>query len=246
MPLTHQYPNPPVAEAVCEILFVADPEWDVTSPGRFYPLIQQEYPAKPKQQAVIGAEVLPTESGGFRVTQLSKVMFSSGDAEHQLGIGPLGLSIHESPPYAGWDADMRPRIERVVRGYAAFDPARTVQRIGIRYINALPHCETIADARRFVRFVPEPVEGLPHRATNFLARAEFVYDDETRVIVAVGPGQREDVKKLVLDIDVVRMGLTLVLEPDLVLAIIDQSKAKLTEAFEALITPEAKEIFDAH
>ncbi len=245
--MTYQYRNPPVNEAVCEVVFEPTDEWDITLPTRLFLELREDYPARPQELAV-GPE-LPVVSVGGKNLKLrppvARVMLYSEGRNHQVGISSASLSFHAVPPYGGWDLEMLPRVKKVLSKYSELDGGRTVQRIGVRYINLLPDSETPDDARKFVRLVPESVDGLPQKTLTYLSRLECAYPDGGKLLVGVGPAASDEKKRLVLDIDVVKEGLNVPFNTDQLITAIIDSKAKLNSAFELLITDEARSLFDA-
>ena len=109
-----QYKNPPIEEAVCEIRFAAGAEWNLTFPSRFYERIKDQYPGKPRQQALMEAQLQAAprvENPMFQLRQESaKLLFPNADERRLVGIGPNVLSVHVLRPYTGWE-DFRSRIE---------------------------------------------------------------------------------------------------------------------------------------
>ena len=61
----HQYQNPPILEAVCEIGFApADDEWNISYPWLFYEKVKGIYAGAPKEQKLVRLEPPPTEVSG--------------------------------------------------------------------------------------------------------------------------------------------------------------------------------------
>ena len=56
-PVSRQYPNPPVIEAVCEFRLPPDSEWDLTVPGLVYEHIRDQVPTEGTERSVQGIEL---------------------------------------------------------------------------------------------------------------------------------------------------------------------------------------------
>ena len=123
-----QYPNPPITEAVVEILFLPREDWDWTIPGRLYDRLQPDYPGKRREQ--IKVEI----GGGGATSGIGRLLFSSADETRLVGIGPNVLSVHALAPYRGWN-ELRARFIAVLESYTTLTPPKAVARVSVRYIN---------------------------------------------------------------------------------------------------------------
>src|SRR5665647_242550 len=97
----HQYQNPPIVEAICEIGFApANDEWNISYPWLFYEKIKNIYTGTPKEQKLVRMESLPADSSGKDTSPLagfveqSKTQFSLADDTGLVAVGPNVLSAH--------------------------------------------------------------------------------------------------------------------------------------------------------
>ena len=116
----HIYRNDPIEEALCELRFESDKEWNLTFPGRFYEQIKDVYDGKPRQQNLMEAgfqtETQPEGTALQLKGSFAKVQFPTQDDKKLVAIGPDVLSIHVLAPYPNWE-DFYPRIQRAFQEY---------------------------------------------------------------------------------------------------------------------------------
>jgi uncharacterized protein (TIGR04255 family) len=248
-----RYRNPPIEEALVEFRFEPSQEWDLTMPGRLHGELREAYPGKPRQQNVVQASLVAQQgqAPNFAVREgLGKVQLVTEDASRLVAIGPDVLSVHMLRPYqrddevSGWD-EFRPRIVAALTGYWNVAEPSGVQRIGLRYINKLVVPESSFEVARYLRAAPPSVEGLPEQRGGFVGRVEYVYPDEVRLVVSHATVEAlEDHVAFLMDIDVIWQASEAV-DRHAALAMADDLRARERDVFEALITDEARSLFNA-
>jgi len=245
-----QYKNPPIEEAVCEIRFAAGPEWDLTFPSRFYESIKDQYPGKPRQQALMEAQLQAAprvENPMFQLRQESaKLLFPDADERRLVGIGPNVLSVHVLRPYTGWE-DFRSRIEEAYVAYRKAADPKAVTRIAVRYINRIVIEGTSAELDDYFTVSPQLPPTLALSMAVFLNRVESVFDDEPiRLTTTFGSADAPDQNlAFLLDLDVTRDWSPGILPLQELLSQIDELRRRERDAFEATITNRTREVFDA-
>ena len=240
------YTSPPIREAVCEFVFEGGRPWDVTFPGRFYENIKADYPAPPTEEAVLEAEFGAAHgTQNVKVRQSpGKVQFSSLDGARMIKLGRNVLSVHRIGPYPGW-LSFRSSIEGPLAAYVNLASPPRIRRLGIRYINRI-EVPAGVQPRDLVRGLPEVVEGIPTPDEAYLVRRESWFRDRdaklllTLASIAIAP---EGLSGILVDIDIIRdLQETSV---QLAMSQVDDLKQKLNGSFEALITDEARRMFNA-
>ena len=248
----HQYQNPPILEAVCEVWFApANEEWNISYPWLFYERVKSIYTGAPKEQKLVRLEPPPTglpekETSPFTVVEQSKTLFSLADDTALVAIGPNVLSTHVKRPYPGWDV-FRGRIAEALTEYIGVANPTGVRKIGLRYINQV----TIAEPQPNVAdyFTTPPANVLPGELTtdNFLSRSEYLYQDEPiRIVISFARTDAPPaVSAYLLDIDLVWQWPAGPLPIESVMAKIDELRRRERIIFERLITDRARGLFDA-
>ncbi len=252
-----QYKHPPIDEAICEIRFAPSSEWDLTVPGRFHAEIKTAYAGKPEQQKVeleAGFQVGDQTSGQLKLKQgIARVKFPTLDGRRLLSVGPDLIGIHLLRPYPpGWLEDFRPRIAFALDAYRRLFEPVGLRRVGVRYINRI-----VVPSERFDlgEYFTAPItipDGLPTEIGAFLTRIESAYNDSTeespiRLVLTFATLKEQAPEKaaFLLDIDVIQEWPKDPLSLELALERIDDLRPRERVAFEALITENARELFDA-
>ena len=246
-----QYRNPPIEEALCEIRFSPDVEWDPTVPGLIYQKLRSDYPAKPRSESVVEARGRLSQSEGddgleFQLRQnANRVQFCSNDEKRIVRVGPSVLSAHVLRPYSSWES-FRAQISNALDVYVDVTHPTAISQIGVRYINRIVVPADVVDLNDYFTSPPEPPDSLPQTIRSFLVRVDAMYEGEPVRLVTTFASESADRGQaaFVLDIDVVGKWSDL-MPLGQALAIVDNLRMKEREAFESLITDKARCIFDA-
>ena len=155
------YPNPIVAEAVCEIRYqpVSGRAWKPSLPGELFKRIQNTYPEmEPGTEMGVEFQFGP----GGMVQRLApprhRARFKHVSEPVLLQLAENLLVVNVLPRYPGWASMRRVVLEAWGLAKPILEPAEIV-RIGLRFIN------------RIEREFPEQKPGAWFRATEYLASA---------------------------------------------------------------------------
>ena len=199
------YPRPVVAEALCELHFVLPQgkEWDGGLFGEFYRAVQGEYPKmEPRSEIALGGRTFP---GGLRQDLLAgfRMIYRHKDRPHLVQLASSVVTVNELAPYPGWGAFLKD-IEGAWRRAQGILDAKSVRRIGLRYINRIPRKnpkERVSSWLKSSVFYPEYV--LEQR-NRFFSRLECALDGGNRVIVNLAEASEEGgARPIVFDIDAI-------------------------------------------
>jgi len=156
------------------------------------------------------------------------------------------MSIHILPPYRGWE-DFRPRIHAALEAYQDIVKPGGIKRIGVRYINRIVIPYDHVNLGRFFATPPQMPDELDVNISNFFLRLETTYVDlpiqliQTHASAPSEPGTAA----FILDLDVIGEWKDDSLPIEDGLSQVDILRDRERDAFEALITDQAREIFDA-
>lgn len=201
------YPNPVIAEALCEIHVRkdgADAKWPTTLVGDFHDAIRSNFP-RMEPLSEFGLEVSFTGGGPNQrfVAPKTRFRFHHDQQPVVVHLGPGILSVNVLAPYPGWIFFRRNMLEVWSSAVRVIEPSQ-VSRIGLRYINRIPRAsltETPSRWLRPTRFLPPAV--LDH-SDGFSARTQVHTDEGNRTIVSLQheqPTQSEECGAVVFDID---------------------------------------------
>jgi uncharacterized protein (TIGR04255 family) len=245
-----KYKNPPIEEALCEFTFAPSAEStqiDFTLPGRLqlHEAIHGEYTGQARTQNV---QTITSASNNpaFAVhDSIFRIQLPTADGSRLISVGVNTLAVTVLRPYEGWEA-FKPRIERALAAFCDVSGRSTVTRVGIRYINRIVVRSKNAKASSFLNFIPEEHETFGAPVNSFMQRAEYIRPDGIKMIVTKATLQQAvaDTTEYLLDIDTIWDKATLTTQPEL-LAMAESLHDVEGAAFEALITDDARSLFDA-
>ena len=250
-----RYKNPPIEEALCEFHFDPGEGWDLTIPGKLQTEFGDEYSGKPREQRAVqvGLDFQDGKTSNLQYGEgLARVQLVTKDGNRMVGVGQDALSIHMLHPYqdpylsdrSGWD-EFKLRISAAIEAYWRVAKPRGVSRIGIRYVNKMIIPGKTVRVEEYLKCALPKVTVLPDRLANFMARSEYIYDDNVRLILSQISiiSQLESISFL-LDVDVISEDIETV-DKDTALEIADDLHTRVGTAFETVITDKARELFNA-
>jgi len=235
------YKNPPIEEAVCEFTFASSAQqFDLTVPGRLkmHPLMN-EYSGEPQSQniQIISPNKAPTVE--FRV------QFPTADRTRMVSIRHNTLAISVLRPYDGW-VTFKPRIERALNAFFEAISQFAVKRIGVKYVNRIVVPKAGANPAAVLTALPGEGKISDAQLANFTQFTEFVRTDEIKVLLTQATLQPRapDTTEYLLDIDTIWDHRDLNSRTEII-DMVEKLHDIEGEAFEALITDEARSLFDA-
>lgn len=249
-----RYRNPPIEEAACEFRFHPGRDWDLTIPGKLHTELADAYPGPPRDQKVLEVTVTPPGAPSPSVDYREgtpRVQLVTENARRLVGIGRNALTIHVLRPYQGdgaslrgWEA-FRNRIESALDAYWRVAEPASIRRLALRYINRFFVPQGSPSIRAFLRGVPDPVPGLPGSALRYFGNGD--YGDEKdiryRVLHGISPpsnGHRE----VILDIEAAHLEES-GMSRETGIEWVDRLQTREQKVFEAIITDQARSLFDA-
>jgi uncharacterized protein (TIGR04255 family) len=240
-----KYQKPPIIEAVCEFRFEPSSPWDLTVPGLVYEKLRNN--GFPKRIPVTDVEVDNTQSEG-RIRQefktVDRVRFSREDAKAFIQVGPNRLSIHHLKPYPSWEK-FEPLIGKGFDAYFGAASPKSIQRIGLRYINRIEIEGTEVELENYFGFYPFVGDKLPQKFGPFIVGIEIPHEnsrDMLRLLLTNVVTSSPNTSGAVLDLDYfLAKPNEVALEK--VFEWIDFAHNKVEEVFEACIRDPLRVIF---
>lgn len=243
-----EYPNPPIYEAICNVVFAADARWTIATPGHVYDRFRSDYPAEPGKQVEVQADlsIAAAEKGrsGFGITRgAEKLRLSTEDGKHLVLVSPRNISFHSIRPYEGWKS-LRGRVRTGLDLLSNVYDLLPVEAVTMRYINKIQILEKSFELGDYFSIPVAIPENLAVDVAAFFHRTEtrerrgplsFV---QTFASTEVDEGKAE----FILDLDFTHK----VDEPASTaeaLMIADSMKETENAVFESLITDKCRELF---
>lgn len=242
-----EYPNPPIAEALCQVTFARPLSWSVATPGLLWEQLRAEYPTEPEAQDQIAASVQIGDASPNVSVNRGEPRYLYADAEKQrLVVANSGfVSANSVPPYEGWPA-LRGRLESAISALQAIVPLQPVASVALRYINriVLPAAERIETDVYFRINIRTAREGSAS-FRNFMHRVESILDDDGTLLISTFATMppTENGFPVLLDLDVQRPGLNTT-DISEVLEIAEYLHDVENREFESAITDETRKLFN--
>ncbi len=158
------FENNQLVEALCDIQFEPNQNWDWTIPGLFYDKIKDKYPNKQEVKG-FGMDFRFDSSKNkefpeFHSNMINKIegmQFLNKDKNRLLYLRENSLSMNILCPYKSWK-EFKPRILEGLNLYKTICNPKGIRRIGIRYINdfkCLPPKFQIEDYFKYLPKFPD-------------------------------------------------------------------------------------------
>lgn len=182
------FPNPVIAEALCELHVRGDDRgdaWPTDLVVDFHRILQPDY-ARLEPLSDLDLEVSSTEPGRNRRILAPRTRFRFHHAEQPFAVhlAPGIVSVNALAPYPGWASFRREILATWARAVEVIHPSSVV-RIGLRYINRIPNTSVEDTPSAWLRptgFLPS--EALLH-ASGYSVRAEVSTDAANGTIVSL-------------------------------------------------------------
>jgi len=200
------YPNPTLAEVVCELRFAPSEEnpWNPQILRDFHKRIRAEYPTVERAVEVrVAGGPVPTEIR----QQRERATYRHEDDARQLKLAEGTFSIHVVGlgHYRNWDWFRSYVDESWARLRDELGISR-VERIGLRYINRVERGDLAEAPQRWLAQTDYVPGAVLKSAGRFLSRVECRNDDENATFVTIGINQQslDEPGALMFDIDRIR------------------------------------------
>jgi uncharacterized protein (TIGR04255 family) len=147
-------------EVVCEFRFDVEGPNDLTVPGRFYERVKTGYPQKEEvHQYGVRLEFSQKELQQQLRTKILGMRYKSVDGKDLLTVAPNLLAIHRLAPYTGWEVFF-PAIERAYETFREIAEPKSIERIGLRYIDRVIIPKSPVEMSDYFKMYPETPKDL--------------------------------------------------------------------------------------
>ena len=200
------YPNPVIAEAVCELQFELSEEnpWKASLFGEFYKNVQSEYPEmEPLQGVGVQLDVGPQGLGQRLVPQRQRMRFKHAVRQVLLQLDETSLIVNVLAPYPGWDKVIGDIMDAWRHATQVLSPSAVTQ-VGLRYINRIELSSSKDQPRDWIRPNDYVATGVLNSGPGFLSRAEAHSTENDTTTVTLGyqpPGDTDSYGAIIFDVD---------------------------------------------
>ena len=239
-----EYDNPPIIEAVCEFRLPPDTQWDLTIPGLVFEEVRSGFPNR-EQRLVQKLEV---SRAGQRIDQRmrteERVVFLTEDRKTFIQLGPNLLAINQLKPYPIWE-QFKSSIEKSFGALRNVVSLKSLERIGLRYINRIEIPETEPNLRDYLEFRPSLGKSLPNTIESLNLGCVFSFSDHRDSCRVQLTNAASDVPKtscFILDIDYFLAQPKTIAVTE-AMQWLENAHAKVEDLFEGCITDRLRAIF---
>lgn len=241
------YKNPPVIEALCRLQWSAPIRWDPMTPGQVNERVRGEYPAEPKMQSSVRANLAPGTDAAVQLVAGPQQQFVFGNeaGNRLLVVGPEAVSVHGLAPYEKWPSLLSRLDYGLQHLHDLLPTGDCVAMVGLRFINRITIDEPRWNFPDYVNLDLKLPDGIPSDVSSFFQRTEIPYPGEKTILAlswATVVPDTPETGAFVLDLDFIH-------RPDVPISreaakeVLADLKLKEGRAFEALITEKLRERF---
>lgn len=245
--MSKQYKNSPITEAVCEFRFELVELPSSQAVDLIFNDIKKYFPKKKKGQTYqMEFKVDRNENKEeFKRNVGEFDQFFSEDEKSFIQLDKGRLSIHKLKSYETWEK-FNELINLAYTSYKDNVKIKSIQRIGLRYINNFEIPNKIFDIKDYFNLKPDIGEGLPQNLASFFVAIIFVFEkdrDNMRVQLLNKPVLAEKNPFFVLDMDYF-LAQSNAIKNDDVNKWLALAHKNIENTFEAVLTAKAKKLFD--
>jgi uncharacterized protein (TIGR04255 family) len=230
LPSNPQYPNPSIAEALCEIRFGTAITNFQESMKELKKVLKPLYP-DPQEKNIKQYHATIKEMGvSVEEKPVSMWVFKHKQRNHLIQISPHMVSVNEIEKYPGWkifSEDLSFAWDAIEKIFSI----SSIKHIGLRYINLIPRKNADEPLSQWLqpnRYYPD---GILDSTTGFVSRSEFNIADSKRLIVTIAEAvQKNHEKGFIFDIDAITQ-INDSLDWPLILEKIDSLHTLISEVF---------------
>lgn len=245
--MNKQYKNSPITEVVCEFKFELENTFDQKAVDLFFEEIKDKFPKSKKGQM---NKVEVKMDAKENKDEFSKIFyqfdqFFSEDEKTLVQLDKGRLSIHRLKPYNSWQ-EFYPIIILAFNSYIKNIKIKSIQRIGLRYINNFEIPSASFDIEQYFNLRPVMLGGLPQDLSSFMVGVIFTFEsgkDDMKVQFLNQTTTNTDRAVFVLDMDYFSSGINSVSTGNIEQWIINAHK-NIENVFEAALTDKTKQSFN--
>jgi uncharacterized protein (TIGR04255 family) len=246
MEIKHKYKNPPLVEVVCEFRFREPDPAGFAIADRVYERLKNRYPGKKELfQFEVGFELKGDDFQQKAVKQKAGFEFSDSVRAELVRVGPDFISVHHLAQYDSWEV-FAPQALIALHAFLDSSESKTLQRVGLRYIDKVIIPSTDFRLSEFFTVYPHTAKPMGEGFQRFLVRVEAVYSggrDLLSFMMFNEPAENPTHTVVILDWD---YGLV---KPervplDRVAEWLSEAHHNVIDAFESSITDRCRGLFD--
>ncbi len=175
--------NAPIREALIDIQF--EPQLTIDALNFFAEAVKSKFDKQAKiWQQPFGSEIVPDGDSKTSSEQaVIGIRFDSEELGHVVQVRVNGFTFSKLAPYKDWE-EVKLAAQEAWRDFVKFSRPATINRVAVRYINALEIPLPLTDFSEYFTASPQVPKELPQGLTAFLQRVVMV-DPKTESVAVV-------------------------------------------------------------
>lgn len=244
--MSRRYELSPIIEALCQFQFEPDSSWDLTIPGLIYEKVQKTFPKRNQIAQISIGIAANAEVIGQQIGALPLMQFLSETGNTLIQIGQNLLTVNQLKPYSSWQQFL-PLIEEGLQAYRDVAHPRIIQRVALQYLNRIEF-EHPARLEDYLNFYPFLGKELPQDIGAFVVGVQISRENArdllnlqlTRLNV-----EAPNEVAMILDLNYM-LAKPGEIALDHVLEWVNNAHSYIEEIFEACITDQLRQRFEAN
>jgi uncharacterized protein (TIGR04255 family) len=238
------YDNSPIIEALVEVYF-SQTKNDFSVWADFSSRVKNSYPDV-EELLVTKAElqVSPTGEGKQKISPEKLYRFYNKDKTQLIQANKDFVTFNQLKPYLGYEK-FKTEVKEVLRNYIDATSPKSINRIGMRYINQIPIQGINVELGSYLRFTPQIPDEVTDSVNDVLIQIQFIPRNSNHQVTTSlrsGISSIEGQVVFLLDIyDILQINNEIDME--LILSSIDEAHENTERVFEGFITDEARKLF---
>lgn len=243
--MDRRYRNPPIVEALCEFRFEPSSPWDLAIPGLVYQKVRDKFPKRRQVKAFEASISDGPEGVEKQMRTTARMQFLRDDEKALIQIGPNLLAVNHLKPYPTWQ-EFLPLIQQGFDTYLEVANPKSIERIGLRYINRIEFTGQSIELENYFEFRPFIGPRLPQDVGPFILGIQIPYEDSRdtlRLQLVSATVETPDKVAVILDLDYF-LGQPGQVPLETVFDWVEAAHGRVEEAFEACITDRLRQMFE--
>lgn len=240
----HCYDNSPIIEALVEVYF-SNTKNDFSVWADFNNRVKNSY-SNVEEHLIAKTElqISPAGEGKQRISPEKLYRFYNADKTRLIQASKDFVSINRLKPYSDYGT-FRADIAEGLKNYTDLTAPKSVDRIGVRYVNEIVISEVNIELSDYFTYMPQiPVE-ITEAINNFLLQVQFAPGNgEHQVMLSLrsaSPSAEGRVGFLLDIYDILQIHNEA--DTEFILNSIDEAHENIEQAFERIITDKSRELF---
>jgi len=201
--MPNRYAKPPIIEAVCDIRFDVNSNWDLAMPGLFFERFKTSYPKRRQAQAVDLAVSPAKNQLEHILSRQDRLQLFDQDEKEVLQIGPHFLAVNRLTPYDSWQ-EFEPKIMAAFEAYLDIAKPKALARTDLRAVNRIEIPKQLIRMEDYFDFYPYLGENLPQAINPYFVGVEFAFEkgrDRLRLEIQSTLSEKEGTTTTLLTLD---------------------------------------------